>query len=647
MLALAVAFAILALAFYFVLRRPRDDTASFSATNGITVSTKPTRAQKLRSEAFEFAWAPDASRNVLVLYATEYGFAKEVARRAAALLSATGFLRARIVNIAHFACVDFSRETHLLLVCSTTGDGVPPNEAEDFRDALCDSSVRFRAGLKFGVIALGDSGYPHFCRGGIVVDELLAREVGVVPALKRAEVDQEDWDVITPWIQSFIAVATAGAETKPIVVAASAADDDYLDAALEKYAISVDESAVRYTRNEPYHARVVTKTQLTVASTLSACQRTDKAVIRVEFDIANSGIIYKAGDALGVIPRNNPESVEKILLALAANGDELVSLGGAGDISSAVSRVPVQLMQALTDMLDLKTVRAELLQALVSATSDQSERDFAAKLVDATGHLTGFGKSYTETKEVVDVLSDFVGARLSPAEVARLLRPLTARYYSISSTPVVSPDRIAITVDVLRYVTSNTPREGVASTFLNDRVAVSRDESVGIFVSRNENFRLPADRSVPIIMIGPGTGIAPFIGFLNERLAFNANGLSGRNVLFFGCRHAAQDYLYSKELKEMAARGDLDLVTAFSRDQPEKIYVQDRLRQRSTDIWNLIDERGAHVYICGDGRHMAPDVDRMLLSIVAERSNRSDFEAAAYMKKLADGGRIHRDIWVS
>lgn len=698
MLALLMAFAVLALCAWRLLRngfrnnsKLPDNPSSLKAFDAENGHSKPSRAQKLMAEAFEFipqAPVSDAV-NVLVLYATEYGFSKEVARRAASMLSQSCQYRPRVVNVMNYACVDFSREKYLLVVCSTTGDGVPPNEAEEFLDALRASSVKFHADVQYGVLALGDQSYPHFCRGGILFEELLIKVTHVVPAVHRGEVDQEDWDVILPWIQSFMTFlpdstsrectqnvpsSKHGIESfEDAASLESAADDpnaDYLLSAIPKFAAQLEDSmtSARYSRNEPFMSRVVCRKLLTVplsdidvysGEQMSVKPDDAKKVVRVEFDIANSGMQYKSGDAIGVVPRNNTLAVEDLLQALAATGDELVVPGADSlSIADTACTTPIKFRVALEEHLDLKTVRAELIEALGYATTDPKEKGMAAELLH-TGELllplqhggserrstvmfSDEGRSYVEEREVLDVLGDFVGAALTPAEIARLLRPLTARYYSISSTPVESPSSIAITVDVLRYSLLNIPREGVASTFLNDRV-IPAESKVGIFVSKNDGFRLPADTKRPIIMIGPGTGVAPFVGFIEERVATNA---VGRNILFFGCRHEKQDFLYRAKLEEFAKVGALDLVTAFSRDQPSKIYVQHRILERASELWDMVDKEDAHIYVCGDGSRMAPDVDRALRNVVKVQGQRSDTEAVAYLDRLAEAGRLQRDVWI-
>lgn len=637
--------------FYVVLRPSRDEDDNDAGAR--VRAARPTRAQRLAAEAFEFAPADAAvaaAASVLVLYATEYGFAKEVARRAAGVLAAArgGALRVRVLNVVDYVCADFEREDAVLLVASTTGDGVAPHESAELREALGGGGVRFAEGLVYGVLALGDRAYPHFCRGGRLIKEALEGAVGAAPAVEMGEIDQEDWDAVLDWVAKFEAAVP---ETGDV---AACGEDDYLVRAVEKHGFGFDESALRYTRTEPYMARVLSKETLTDSKASEG-----KVVVRVEFDVADSGLTWTIGDALGVVPRNSPEDVERMLRGLAFVGNEPVVLSGAssGVVTSgpeilAAMAPPVSIYDAMADHLDLKTVRAELIDALGVATDDPSERQLAAELLEAapgttvgaTAHLSQKGKHYVAERHVLDVLGDFVGASLTPGEVARLLRPLSARYYSISSSHITSPDRIAITVDVLRYVSNSTEREGVASSYLNDRVSILTEDRVGIFVSRNEDFRLPVDSSKPIVMIGPGTGIAPFIGFVDERIAENA---TGHNLLFFGCRHEAGDFLYCKRLRGAVATGDLDLETAFSRDQPEKVYVQDRLRDRSVDVWRMINNEGAHVYVCGDGARMASDVDQALRDIVQEHGEMGTEEADLYVAALAGANRLQKDVWVA
>lgn len=630
MLLLVIVLLTLVLCVLLRLLRPRPAQINKPA------ESKPTALQKLVSEAFEHATlSPPSAPRILVLYGTEYGFAKEVASRLAASLAAAGFAP-RVVSALHYRVVDFTKELFLAFICSTTGDGAPPNEATDLRDALVAKDVVLPPNCRFAVLALGDRAYPHFCRAGVEFDQLF----GDARLLDRVDIDQEDWVVINDWITTFENVVK-----KKLQERAPQSDesdcDDYLEAAMGKYVKTLEKCAdARYTRNDPFLATVADQYLLTAPKTGHA---DDKEVIRVEFDIAGSGIQYKCGDALGVVPKNNPQHVDRLLRAMASNGDELVWVSDKAD--------PVSFATALTEQLDLRTVKPELVLALAQKSTYDTELALAervlghklSEITQPAASLSEWGKIYLAEREVLDVVGDFVSATMTPQGLAELLRPLHARYYSISSTPVLSPERIAVTVDVLRYRSLNIEREGVASTFLKNRCRVNETE-VGVFISKNSNFRLPVDGDRPIIMIGPGTGIAPFIGFIEQRLEEKA---SGQNWLFFGCRHEKQDFLYGEQLREYDENEKIVLRTAFSRDTANKIYVQHRLTECGGELWRLIDDQMAHVYVCGDGGRMADDVDLALRGIVQDKGEKSLDETERFMKELADSSRYQRDVWVA
>ncbi len=636
MLGLGVAFFLLFVAAYYVLIHPR--IRSHSAKIGHQ-SVAANAADTLCAEAFEFCDGSegDAAPRVLVVYATEYGFAREVARKTAAYLArahvdvgpalqypaAAPRVRARVVNALNFTAIDFTREALLLFVCSTTGDGVPPNEAEALHDALRDGALALPGTLHYGVLALGDSGYPHFCRGGKIFDELLHHSEArcVMP---RVDVDQEDWDVVLGWMRKVDAVV-AELPTDP--------QPDYLDAALRRVAAEMSTGGTRYSRANAYRATLVTRIPLCRNPPRKIVD--PKHVIRVEFEIDPNKLSYTPGDAVGVLPQNNPEAVNAILKLLAANGDERVVLDGP-------EASEIELETALMEKLDLRVIRPELVQALGDACTAKVERALHERLVEHTGNgvaLTDTGRDYVRVRHVVDVLSDFGSAQLGVRRFARLLRPLQTRYYSISSN---EPTRVAATLDVVRYCARGVRREGVASTYLSDRVRL--DDSVKIFISRNADFRLPVDGGRPILMIGAGTGIAPYIAFMKERVE---RGAQGTNVLYFGCRHRDHDFLYDDLLQSWVARGDLELHAAFSRDQEHKVYVQNLIRRNATQVWALLQCR-AHVYVCGDGNQMARDVHDALRDVVLQCGDVGDVQQAqSYLDELQSDRRYQRDVWVS
>ncbi|GAB0497348.1 hypothetical protein MMPV_008680 [Pyropia vietnamensis] len=770
-------------------------SAGAAAAAAAAAAGRSPREAQLVADTWEFAAESElpphtTAARVLILYATEYGFSKDVARRVAAALAtgttptdgeggagaavaaaaAAAFeddpydddeggavgsglsglrsavaaaassrgggslppLVPRVVNMAEWRAVRLGREGVVLVVMSTTGDGVVPSEATELKEALemdgvgalrLDADASAGGKLpRYSVLALGDRGYPHFCRGGIIMEELLdgaiaaaMREQGEAAAAAagaagepsmngngtaavastaaltaRQDVDQEDWASITDWLSRTVAALSdlhRVGQLPTVVVGGNGDDDaamdmgnhaagsvDYLFDAIRAYA--AEEGAkneaggstalTHYSRNAPLMAAVVEKTTLT-DPTAVVPDVDRKEVVRVVFDTTGSSLAYTAGDALGIVPHNDPATVARVLVALAADGGEEVGPtvgsggapasppvaggglgtgvgggggggGGSSSSSGASAVAPTTLREALTSAVDLKTVRAELLAALARAAHAPGQRSRAAALAASPTELA----TYASDREVLDALADFPSAALTPRELLKALRPLHARYYSVSSSPVTSPTAVAITVDVLRYTLRGVPRQGVASSQLADRVALG--DRVGVFITANAHFRLPTDGATPIVMIGPGTGIAPFVGFLEERAARGGNG---RNVLFTGCRHEQQDFLYGTKLRAAAAARTLELHAAFSRDGPAKVYVQHLMAAVADDLWELVDRARAHVYVCGDASRMAGDVHAAWLAIVRRGRECDTAAAETYMADLEKAGRYQRDVWAS
>ncbi|MBI1207061.1 MAG: sulfite reductase subunit alpha [Azospirillum sp.] len=345
----------------------------------------------------------------------------------------------------------------------------------------------------------------------------------------------------------------------------------------------------------------------------------------VAFDLAGSGLSYQPGDSLGVHAENCPELVRAVVSALGATGAEPVGDGGGGT---------VPLAEALADRYDLFTPTPEFLTVLASVARDRSERRrLEALAADQPGG------SDRELLDVLDILSGFPSTRPPLREIAASLGELRPRLYSIASSQRAVGEQVHLTVGVATTEHRGRRRKGVASTFLAER-AVGR--KVRVYVQPSHGFRLPADAKVPIVMIGPGTGVAPFLGFLQER---RATAAAGGTWLFFGNPHAASDFLYQQDLEAALAEGSLTrLDTAFSRDQAEKLYVQHRLDQAGAELWAWL-QRGAHVYVCGDAKRMARDVDQSLRSIVARHGAMADSEAKAFIMRLTKDGRYQRDVY--
>lgn len=378
-----------------------------------------------------------------------------------------------------------------------------------------------------------------------------------------------------------------------------------------------------YTKDNPFPARLLENRRLSGAGS-------EKDTRHLVVDIAGSGLAYEPGDSLGVYGSNDPRAVDEVLGLIGATGGELVQV--------AREPAPMTLREALSSRLSLAGPTRKALQFFAEKATDVAEHKRLAGLLAASA--TDQLAAYLAEREFVDLLAEYPSARPTPQELVDQLRRLVPRLYSIASSPRAHPQEIHLLLAVVRYVTNQRPRIGVCSTFLADRVELGRTP-VPVFLA-SSHFRLPEDDATDVIMVGPGTGLAPFRAFLQERAA---RGARGRNWLFFGDQRRATDFLYEEELTAWQARGVLHrLDTAFSRDQAQKIYVQDRMREHAAELWAWL-QRGAHLYVCGDARRMAKDVDQTLHLIVAEQGGLDPVATTDYVKALKRDKRYQRDVY--
>ncbi|MGL6097599.1 MAG: sulfite reductase subunit alpha [Fimbriiglobus sp.] len=383
-------------------------------------------------------------------------------------------------------------------------------------------------------------------------------------------------------------------------------------------ATQVDPVPGRFDRKNPFHAPLLECRSLNEPGSA-------KDVRFVAFSLRGSGLTYEVGDALGLLPENDPELVEAVLKAMGARGDELVPAPGG---------LRVHAFDALAKHYVITRVSEPLAKLLAGSASDPSEAGTLRTLVndDVEGIPDGW--------DVLDLLEQFPSARAPVPEMVAALTPLQPRLYSISSSLKAHPEEVHLTVGVVRYTQGGRTRKGVASNFLTETLRTR--QKAGVFVHTSPGFRLPTDPTVPVIMVGPGTGVAPFRAFLQERAA---TGAAGKTWLFFGDQRRDTDFLYRDELTRYQESGVLTrLDLAFSRDQAEKIYVQHRMAEHAQDLWEWL-ESGAHFYVCGDARRMALDVDHALHAIVAEQGGRSAEAAKDYVKALSTAKRYQRDVY--
>jgi sulfite reductase (NADPH) flavoprotein alpha-component len=553
---------------------------------------------------------PPPSLKIAVLYASQSGTAEGLARKVAKDLKAKGHI-VSLVSLEGYTPAALIAERYAIFVASTYGEGEAPDPVRPFYEQLCLEHFPCCENLSYAVLALGDSSYEHFCKFGIDLDNKLAALAGT-RICERVDCDIDLDESFSQW------KAALYGRIEEIVAARPARSAPSTSVSLASPLSIEPRNSPLHTRENPYFAEIIEKRALTQ-------DVSSKLTLHVAFDISGSDIRYEAGDACGVIPQNDIHLVEEILHTLNFNGSVPVQLPKAG---------ATDLHDALLNHLQITRLTRRMIEAY--ATIGQCQQLFGLLVPEQQAHL----EKYTYDRGLIDLLHDYPGVLRDPADLVAMLPRLTPRLYSISSSPSVHGDEIHATIAVVRYRSHNRERGGVCSTLVADRT--NAGESLPVYIQPNKRFRLPADPNTPMIMIGPGTGIAPFRSFLHERRALNH---TGRNWLFFGERSASTDFLYRDELESMRADGHLTrLDLAFSRDQDHKIYVQDRMLEHGHELFRWIQD-GASLYVCGDASRMAKDVDATLHTIVKNEGSLTSDAANEYVQQLKDQHRYHRDVY--
>ncbi|MCX5330805.1 sulfite reductase flavoprotein subunit alpha [Streptomyces sp. NBC_00140] len=527
--------------------------------------------------------APAATIDVLI--GTQTGNAELVADDVVAGARARG-LGGRATALDEVTPEALAAMSHVIVVTSTYGEGEMPDNAGLFWEALQSDTAPRLEGVRYSVLGLGDRGYDDFCQAAKLIDTRL-EQLGATRLHERVDCDVDFEEPAGEWTTAVLDLVAAETGAKGTGAAEAP-----------------KKPRSQWNKRTPYQSRLAT-------NRLLSAPHSAKEIRHYEFDLGDSGITYEAGDALAVVPVNDDALVGALLEHLGASGDQETA-----ELLRTEREIRTPSKELIADLVE-RAPSSEL--ASVVAHGDRSDLD-----------------SWLWGRDLLDLLRDAGPSAPGLAELLPFLRPLQARQYSISSSPLAHPGSIHLTVASVRY----DRYEGVASTYLADRVGA--DSTVGIYLQPNASFSVPADDDSPVIMIGPGTGIAPFRGFLHERAA---RGASGRNWLFFGDQHRETDFVYEDELTELQKRGVLtELDLAFSRDQAEKIYVQTRMRERSRELYAWLEE-GAHFYVCGDASRMAKDVETALLGVIAEQRGRGEDDAAEYLADLRRAKRYVRDVY--
>lgn len=550
--------------------------------------------------------AAGGSAPLTILFGSESGNAEGLADRLKDSASQEGFA-CKVVDMADAKIGELSKAENLLVLVSTWGEGEPPSRASDFYDAImAEKAVEFQ-GVNYSVCGLGDSSYEHFNQMGTDFDKRL-EQLGGTRIHDKVLCDLEFEGPYTGWANSVIA------KLKEIAKPVAGGTTVVATPGGGTVAAAVPAGPV-YGKANPFPAKLLKKINLN--GTGSA-----KETIHAEISLEGSGLTYAPGDALGVVPENAPDLIEAFLEAAKLDGRENVAF--KDDLS-------VPFGDVLRKHLDLRTLNTIILKKYAKICDHKK----LLKMAEDREQV----KEWSWGRDVVDLVKEFPSS-LRAGDWARLLRPLSPRLYSIASSVAAHPEEVHLTVGSVRYEAYGRMKKGVCSTFIAD--LWDEDSTAGIYFHHNKNFKLPADPNTPIIMVGPGTGIAPFRAFVEERAA---TGASGENWLFFGDQHYTHDFLYQTEWQDYLKKGVLTkLDLAFSRDQPEKIYVQDRMRENGKEIWEWLD-KGAYFFVCGDATRMAKDVNQALIDIVAEHGGKGLEGAQAYVKQMTKERRYGRDVY--
>ncbi|MEK9199173.1 assimilatory sulfite reductase (NADPH) flavoprotein subunit [Ureibacillus sp. FSL E2-3493] len=539
----------------------------------------------------------NVKKHITILYASQTGNAGGLSKKFGEQLKQAGF-EVNVSSMSDFKTNALKKVDHLLIVASTHGEGEPPDNAIMFYNFLFGKRAPKLDHVKFAVLSLGDSSYEFFCKTGKDFDEQLEK-LGAKRFVDRVDCDLDYDEPAAKWFDA---------------VKEKLQEGEVSEVTVQEAAPTVLATTTEYSRKNPYTAEILEKINLNGRGS-------NKETIHLEISLENSGITFEPGDSLAIFPTNNENLVDSLITALNFNRDTKVT----------VDDKTISLKEALMDIFEITVLSKPVMQKIGDYTVNEK---FHALLADRE-----LFKQYTHGRDLLDVVESFGPFSWDEQSFVNLLRKIPARQYSISSSLAAYPDEVHVTIGTVRYEVDGRQRLGVCSTQVADRLEIG--DKVRVYVQHNPNFKLPSD-DTPIIMVGPGTGVAPFRSFIQER---EERGAEGKNWLFFGDQHFMTDFLYQTEWQSWLKSGVLTkLDVAFSRDKAEKVYVQHKMQKHAAEIYEWL-EQGAVFYVCGDKDSMAVDVHNTLLHIIAEQGNKTEEEAKAYLDNLRKEKRYQRDVY--
>ncbi len=542
---------------------------------------------------------PESAGTLTIIYGSQTGNAKGIATAYQVKASEAG-IPAKVISMADYKPRQIKNETHIAIVVSTHGEGEAPDDAVELHEFLGSKKAPKLPNLKYAVLGLGDTSYEFFCQTAKDFDTRLAT-LGATAVLERVDCDVDYDSAAAQWQDDVLAKIKDDLTAKTTQVASTPAANTASVASI-------------YTKKNPFAGTLLTSQKITGRDSI-------KDIRHIEISLEDSGIQYQVGDALGVYFLNDETIVQRIINAYGLSAEETVTLGDES----------LTLAQALTEKCELTLSYPTFVKALAESSGDAA---LTALLADKAAL-----REYLVPRQIVDIAIDYP-VKVTAQQVVDACRPLTARLYSIASSQNEVEDEVHLTVALVEYEEHGFVHQGGASGYLAKRL--DEGAPVKVYVEGNDNFRLPADPNTPVIMVGPGTGIAPFRAFMQER---DAQEAEGKNWLFFGNPSFTQDFLYQTEWQGYVKSGLLSKISlAFSRDQAEKIYVQHRLLEQGAEVYQWL-EAGAHFYVCGDANHMAKDVEQALLTIYQTHGKQSADEAKKSLLALRKAKRYQKDVY--